>query len=82
MLEKDDNMSDNFGLYLDKKSILNKQDINKNYSNSIVKGLDTKNCIKDSILRGISQDEVYTSKLSSSLREVRFDKYEFPTSKP
>ena len=51
IIGKDDNISENFGFYEDEKLILKEQDIKKYHANLIYKSSDTKNYVKDSLLR-------------------------------
>lgn len=56
---KDNNVSDNFGPYEDKKSILEKYDIQGNYKNLVDKNLNTKSCIKNGLSKYTSQTELF-----------------------
>ena len=79
---KDDNASENFGLYKDKESILEEQDIKKDHTNLVGKSLDIESRARDGLSRRTPLNGPFASELSSSLREVRFSKQEFPTNKP
>lgn len=79
---EDDNTSDNYGLHLDEKSTLGKQDIKKYHKNEVSKSLDTRCCVKDGLLRHTPQNELLASKLSLFLRKIRFSEQEFFTSIP
>ncbi len=67
---------------MDEKSILEEQDIERNYRNLIGKSSDTWSHIKDSLLGHTSQDRLLVSELSLSLREVRFSEQKFLVGKP
>ena len=75
MLGEDDNVSDNFGLYEDEKSIPEAQDIEKDHRDLVGKSSDSGSCAKEEYT---SQDGLLGSESSSSLKEVRFNKQEFP----
>lgn len=51
ILEKNNNVLKNFGPYKDKKSILEKQKMEKDHKNLIGKSLDTKSYAKNSLLK-------------------------------
>ena len=76
MFEEDENTSDNFGFYEDKKSIPKAQDIERDHKNLVGKSSDIRSCTR---AKRISQDGLLESELSSSLREIRFSKREFFT---
>ena len=69
MPEEDDNTSDNFGPYEDKKSIPEAQDIEWDHRDLVDKSSDTGSRARAGCT---FQDRLLGSKLSSSLREVRF----------
>lgn len=72
--EKDHNILDNFGPHLDEKSILDEQDIKEDNNDLVKKSSDTKSHARGYLLRYTLQYELLTSKLLSSLKEVRFIK--------
>lgn len=72
MLEKDDNLSDNFGPYIDKKSALGEPEIETNDINFVDESLDIKSCIKDIVSGCTPQEKLFGSELLSSLKEVKF----------
>ena len=75
----DDNISDNFRPYKDKKSLSKAQAIEENHKNLVEKSLDTGIHAKT---KRISQDRLLGSESSLFLREIRFSKEEFPTGTP
>ena len=76
---KDDNASDNFGLYEDEKSILEVQDIEGDHRDLVGKSLDTRNRIR---VRRTPQNGLLRNELSSSIREVKFSEQEFLADTP
>ena len=81
MPEEDNDASENFEPYKDEKSTLAEQKIEGDYRGLVGKSLDTRSRARDDLSGHISQTGLFTSKLSSSLREVRFSKQIFPTGK-
>lgn len=71
--EENDNSSEDFGPYENKKSTLEKQDIKGNYRNSIGKSLDIWSHIKDGLSGLIPQAWLIGSESLSLLKEVRFN---------
>ncbi len=82
ILGKDKNISDNFGLHEEKVSILEEQDIEGDYRNSVSESSDIGSHVRDGLSRRTPQDGLLVKELSSSLREVRFSEQEFPASIP
>ena len=79
MLGEDDNSSDNFGPYEHEGSTLEAQDIEGDFRDSVGKSSDTGNRARAG---HTLQDGLLGIELLSSLREVRFNKQEFPASTP
>ncbi len=78
---EDNNALETFEPYKDEKSILEKQNIERDYKNLVGKSSDIEICTKNSLSKRISQDRLLASKLSSFLREVRFNEQESLTDK-
>ena len=76
---KDDNVSDNFGLYKNEEFIPEAQDIKGDYRDLVGKSPDIGSRAR---ARRTSQDRLLRSESSSSLREVRFSEQKFPASIP
>ena len=76
MLGKDDNVSENFALCEDEKSTLEAQNIKRDYKVSVSKSLDRGRRARTG---RTPQDGLLGSNSLSSLREVKFNKQEFPT---
>ena len=57
ILEENDNTSENCGLYKNEKSILEEQDIEKDYTNLIHKILDIGSHVRDGLSRRICKKE-------------------------
>ena len=74
MLEKDDNVSDNFGSYEDGNSILKVQEIKGDHKYLISKSSDTWSYTRAG---GNFQDWLFEIELSSSLKKFKFGKKEF-----
>ncbi len=79
---EDENTSDNFGLHENEESILEEQDIEGDHRNLVGDNSDTKSHARDGLSQRIPQDGLFGSELSSSLKEVRFSKQEFPAGIP
>ena len=79
ILGEDENISNNDGLYENKKSILEEQDIEKNHKNLEGKSLNTRSRAKNGLSRRNPQARLFKNLLSSSLKEVRFNIEEFAT---
>lgn len=69
---EDNNVSDNFNTYLNKKFILDEQDIEKNYKDLVDKNVDTQSCTRDELLKYTSQDRFLVYELSLFLKEIKF----------
>ena len=82
MLEEDNNISDNFGLYKDEKFISEAQNIERNHRDLVSKSSDTRSHARNKLLECTFQDGLLRSKSSSSLIEVKFSKQDIPTSIP
>lgn len=82
MPRENDDASENSWLYEDEESILEKQNIKRDYRDLVSKSLNTGSSARDGLLRRIFSDRLYTSELSSFLIEVSFSEQEFPTNKP
>ena len=80
ILGEDNNVSENFGPHKDDKS--EEQDIEGDHRNLVGKRSDIESHVKDGLLGRTPQDGLLANKLSASLKEVRFSKQEFLTSKP
>ena len=80
--KKDKNASKNIGPHEDEELILEKQDIKKDHRNLGSKSLNIKSYIKNGLSRHTSQVGLLRSKLSSSLREIRFSNQEFTVNTP
>ena len=76
---EDDNTSDNFGPYKNKKSTLEVQDIERDYRDLVDKSSDTGSRARAG---HTPQDGLLESESSLFLREVRFSEQEFLTSTP
>lgn len=82
MLEEDNDTSENFRPYKDKKSILEEQNIEKDHKDLKGKILNTKNHVRNVLLRRTLHNKLFASELSSFLKEVKFSEQKFPISKP
>lgn len=82
MLKKKNDILEIFGSYKDEKFILQKQDIEKDYTNLVGKSLNTRSYAKKSLLRYIPQNRLYANELLSFLREISFIDQEFFVDKP
>lgn len=82
ILREDDNVSENFGSYEEEKSLLKKQVIKEDHRNLVGKSSDIGSCIRDILSGHTPQDGLLTSESLSFLREVSFNKQEFPADKP
>lgn len=71
---KDDNISKNFESHENKESILEKQNIKRDYRDLVSKFMDTESREKDSLSKHTSQNKFFVSELSSFLKEIRFSK--------
>ena len=71
---ENDNALENLGLYEDKKSILEMQDIEKDYRNFMSKSSNTGIYIKDNLSRHTPHNRLLANELSSFVKEVRFSK--------
>ena len=69
-------------LYEDKKLILEKQDIKKDYKNLGGKSFNIRSCTRDGLSKRTLQAELLRSELLSSLGKIRFSNQEFATSTP
>lgn len=78
---KNHNVSKNFELHENEKSILEKQNIKRDYRDLVSKFMDTESCEKNSLSKHTSQNKFFVSELSSFLREIRFSKQEVFASK-
>ena len=80
MLAKNGNASDYFFNHKKNKYSLGnkKQNIEEDLKNLVGKSLDNKN-IKNMLFRYILKDWLFINKLSSFLKEIEFNKQEFPT---
>lgn len=65
---------DNFGFYLDEKSILDEQDIKWDYRDLVGECSDTESHTWYSLLGRISYNELLANEFSLYLREVKFGK--------
>ena len=74
---KNDNVSNNFGLYKNEKIALKKSDIEKDKIKLVSESLDIESHIRHILWERICQDQLYGSKLLSSLRKFRFNDQEF-----
>lgn len=74
MLEKNDNILKNYVLYKNKISILEEQNIEKDYRDWVDKSLDIRNYKKKSLLEYIPQIKLFINKSLLFLREIRFSK--------
>lgn len=63
ILAKNDNISNNLESHKDRKCILKKQDIKKDYKDLINKRLDIKSYIRNNILGYTSQNKLLVNKL-------------------
>lgn len=79
MARKNNNWSDNFGPHEDKKSALEKSDINENDIYLVSESLDIESCTRDMLSGRTSQDGLLGSKSLSFLREIRFSNQRFVT---
>lgn len=82
MLEKINNISENFKPHKDKKCIPEKKKIERDHRDFVDKSLNTRSRIKDGLSRLIFQNELFVSELSFLLREVKFSKENSSTNKP
>ena len=82
MAGKDDDVSENFGLYKDEESILKEQEMEGDQRDLVGKSLNIGSCAIDGLSGHIPQVGVLVCELSSSLREVRLNKQEFLAGKP
>ena len=82
MLGEDDNASEYFGPHEKEEYTLDEQDIEGDHRDLVGEYLDTRSRARDSLSERIPQDGLLASKLSSSLKEVRFSGQEFPAGKP
>lgn len=69
-------------LYKNKKSILEEKNIERDSKNLVGKNLNIKNRAKNGLLGCISQNLLFTKKLSSSLKEFRFTEQKIAIGKP
>lgn len=81
-MEKNDDGSENFGLYKDENFILKEQDIEKNCRDLIGKSSNNRSRAKDGLLGCIPQNKLYVSEWLLILKEVSFGKQKFFVSKP
>ena len=82
MPREDDNSSENFEPYEDKKSILEEQKIESNHRDLVVETLDTESHVRNGLSKHTPQGWLPANKSSSFLREVRFSKQKFSAGKP
>ena len=75
MPKKDDNSSDNFGLYEDEKSTPEAQDIERDHKDLVGESSDTGSHTRAG---HAPYNELFGNELSSLLREVKFSEQEFP----
>ena len=73
---------ENFGLHEDENLRLEEKNIKNDYRNLRGESLDIESRTKDSLIGHTSKAGLLRSKLSSSMREVRFNNQEFTTSIP
>lgn len=78
---KNDNALEKLGPYEDNKSTLKEQNIERDHRNLMNKTLDSANQAKDGLLKRTFQNKFLASELPVFLREVRFNKQEFPADK-
>lgn len=77
--DDNNNVLDKLRPHEDEKSILKEQDIEDNPKDLVGKSLDVKSQAKDMISGCTPQNQLFKSKLLSSLREIRFTIKEFST---
>ena len=81
MSEGDESTSKYFESHKDKKYILDEQDIEKDYIDSVSKSSDTGNRARNCLSGRTSKNELFVNESSSSLIEVRFGKQDLPADK-
>lgn len=81
MPREDNNALENFVPHKDKKSILEKQDIKKDYRDLIGKSSDTRSHARDDLSRCTPQNRFLANELLSSLRKIKFNEQEFSIGK-
>ena len=74
MPKKDDITSINFRPHEDNNSVLERKDIEKDLRYFVGKSLNIRSHIQDNLLGRMSQNRLFVSESSSSLREIRFGK--------
>lgn len=77
MPRKDDNLSDNFEPYVDKKLALKAPEIDANNINLIDQSLDTESHARNILSGHTTQNGLFGSELLLLLNKVRFSKQEF-----
>lgn len=82
MLGEDNDVSENFKLHKDEKFILEEQNIERDYRDMVNKSSNTRSRAKNGLLGRTPQDRLFASELSSFLREISFNEYEFSVVKP
>lgn len=82
ILGEDNNTLENFELYEDEKSILEKQDIKRDLKNLVNKSSDTGSCTRDGLSERTPKARLFANNLSLASRKFRFSKREFSAGKP
>ena len=77
MSKEDNNLSDNFRVYKNKKSILNEPNINKDNINLANKSLNTESCTRNILAKHTSQAELFGNELYLSVKNGKIIDYEF-----